>query len=93
MMIYFSKKNKNKKRMLKKYTCNEPWGQVTVHADGTVGPCCNTVGRNLPIGNIFKQTLKEIWLGSKMTNIRESFKNDKPNNICKLCLENEKMNI
>lgn len=89
----FSKKNKNKKRMLKKYNCNEPWGQVTVHADGTVGPCCNTVGRNLPIGNIFKQTLKEIWLGSKMTNIRESFKNDKPNNICKLCLENEKMNI
>ena len=79
--------------MLKKYNCNEPWGQVTIHADGVVGPCCNTVGRNLPIGNIFKQGLKEIWQGSKMTNIRESFKNEKPNSICKLCLENEKMNI
>ena len=26
------------------YSCSEPWGQVTIHADGTVGPCCNTVG-------------------------------------------------
>ena len=87
----FSKKNT--KRLLNKYNCNEPWGQVTIHSDGVVGPCCNTVGRNLPIGNVFKQSLKEIWQGSKMTNIRESFKNEKPNNICKLCLENEKMNI
>ena len=38
----FSKKNKNKKRMLKNIIATNL--EVTVHADGTVGPCCNTVG-------------------------------------------------
>ena len=70
------------------YNCNEPWGQVTIHADGTVGPCCNTVGRNTPIGNIRETSLKKIWNGEKMKKIREGFLNNKPNKICQLCLEN-----
>ena len=78
---------------MKKYNCNEPWGQVTIHADGTVGPCCNTVGRNLPVGNIFNQDLKDIWNGIKMNKIRNSFIENKPNKVCQLCLENEKINI
>ena len=80
-------------RLLKNYNCNEPWGQVTINSDGTVGPCCNTVGRNLPIGNIFENNLKEIWLSKKMSDIRKSFINNEPNKICQLCLENEKLNI
>ena len=41
------KKNMNSSKLvLTEYNCNEPWGQVGIHADGTVGPCCNTVGRN-----------------------------------------------
>ena len=65
---------------------------MTINSDGTVGPCCNTVGRNLPIGNIFENDLKEIWLSTKMSDIRKSFINNEPNKICQLCLENEKLN-
>jgi radical SAM protein with 4Fe4S-binding SPASM domain len=75
----------------KKYNCNEPWGQVTIHSDGTVGPCCNTVGRNLPIGNIKNKTLKEIWDGRVMAEIRQGFINNNPNKVCKLCIDNQKV--
>ena len=87
------KKYDSSKLVLSEYNCNEPWGQVGIHADGTVGPCCNTVGRNLPVGNVLKQPLKEIWQNEKMKEIREGFRNNNPNIICKLCLENEKVNI
>jgi len=87
------KKYDSSKLVLTEYNCNEPWGQVGIHADGTVGPCCNTVGRNLPVGNVLQQPLKEIWQNKKMSEIREGFKNNNPNIICKLCLENEKVNI
>ena len=87
------KKYDSSKLVLSKYNCNEPWGQVGIHADGTVGPCCNTVGRNLPVGNVLEQPLKVIWQNKKMKEIREGFINNNPNIICKLCLENEKVNI
>lgn len=86
-------KKKNQKELLKKYNCNEPWGQVTIHSDGVVGPCCNTVGRNLPIGNVLEQDLDMIWKSPKMKKIRDGFLNNQPNKICQLCLENEKINI
>ena len=79
-------------KKLKKYNCNQPWGQITIHSDGTVGPCCNTVGRNLPIGNIHNNTVKEIWDGLQMNKIRDEFKNNSPNKVCQLCIENEKTN-
>ena len=87
------KKFDNKKLLLKKYNCNQPWGQVTIHSDGVVGPCCNTVGRNLPVGNILNQSLKDIWQGTKMHEIREGFLNNKPKQVCQLCLENKKLNL
>ena len=89
----FKKKFDNKKLLLTEYNCNEPWGQVAIHADGVVGPCCNTVGRNLPIGNVFEKSLEEIWKDKRMQEIREGFLNNKPNKICQLCLENERLNL
>ncbi len=83
----------NKKLILKKYNCNDPWAQVSVNSDGTVGPCCSTVGRNIPVGNILNQSLKDIWEGEKIKAIREGFINNKPNKVCQLCLENKKFNI
>ena len=87
------KKFDNKKLSLKRYNCNDPWAQVTVNSDGTVGPCCSTVGRNIPIGCIHDQSLKEIWQGEKIKAIRQGFVNNKPHKVCKLCLEHKKMNI
>jgi len=87
------KKYDKNKLLLKKYNCNDPWGQVSVNSDGSVGPCCSTVGRNLPMGNILKNSLKEIWEGQKLNKIRQSFRDNKPNRVCQLCLENKKINL
>ena len=81
-------KNKEVPRLKKNYSCSEPWGQITVYADGTVAPCCNTFGRNLPIGNINENSIKEIWNGEKMTEIREGFKNNQPHKTCQICINN-----
>ena len=76
----------------KEYHCNEPWGQVTISSDGSVGPCCNTVGRNIDIGNVLEKGLADIWNGKKMLEIRNGFLKNNPHQICKLCLDFEKIN-
>jgi len=81
------------KKTIKNYDCSEPWGQVTIYSDGTVAPCCNTVGRNLPIGNIKKNTLSEIWNGLEMKKVREGFLKNNPTNVCKSCIENSQSDL
>ncbi len=83
----------NIKGSIKNYDCSEPWGQVTIYSDGTVAPCCNTVGRNLPIGNIKENTLSEIWNGPQMTAVRRGFLQNNPSNVCKSCIENSQSDL
>ncbi len=81
--------NKSKKVLSNKsYFCREPWGQVTVYSDGTVAPCCNTFGRNLPVGDINKESIKDIWNGKNLKKIREELKLNKPNDVCATCINN-----
>lgn len=75
------------------YNCNKPWGDMAIYSDGKVGPCCNLVGRMSPIGNIKNQTIHEIWNGSKMKELRDGFKKNSPNTICKICIDSQKVNI
>jgi len=78
---------------IKDYNCGEPWNQISIYSDGTVAPCCNTVGRNLPIGNIKDQTISEIWNGDKMNKIRKSFLNNNPDDVCKACINNSNSDL
>ena len=78
---------------LKNYNCNKPWGDMAIYSNGLVGPCCNLVGRKTPIGNIKDNSIKEICNGSKMTELRNGFKNNNPNDICKSCIESQEINL
>ena len=77
----------------KTYNCNKPWGDMAIYSDGRVGPCCNLVGRMSPIGNVNEKTVFEIWNGEKMNKLRDGFKNNAPNDICKICIDNQEINI
>ena len=84
------KKKYNDKLVLKDYKCSQPWGQVSIYSDGIVTPCCSTVGRNIPIGNVLENGLKKIWDSGAMWKIRSGLLNNKPQKVCKLCLEYKK---
>lgn len=60
---------------------------------GGIGPCCNLVGRKTSIGNIQDSSIEEIWNGSKMSNLRDGFRNNNPNKICKLRIKSQEINI
>jgi len=87
------KKGKEYKDKSKIYNCNKPWGDMSIYSDGKVGPCCNLVGRMSPIGNVKDQTIYDIWNGIKMNELRNGFKKNSPNTICKICIDSQKVNI
>ena len=59
----------------KKFCCPQLWQRMFVHPDGVVTVCCIDSDRNLTVGNVFEQTVKEIWLGKPYKNLRKLHKN------------------
>ena len=71
------------------FTCNAPWQQLVIRANGDVLPCCSFYGTEMIVGSLRKSSLYEIWNGSQMRKIREELFN---NNFsfspaCKNCSE------
>ncbi len=75
-----------KKHIAEQFKCNKPWQRLIIRTDGTVLPCCTFHAVRLPMGNVFRQGISEIWTSDKMRNLRnmhrsgEYYKN-------KTCLE------
>lgn len=67
----------------KRASCNLPWVQIFVQADGEVFPCTDTLGYSL--GNLFEQTLDEVWNGKAMREFRKDFYSN-PTKECKKCV-------
>ena len=55
----------------KKFCCPQLWQRMFVHPDGVVTPCCIDSDRELNMGNIKKNTVKEIWHNDKYQNMRK----------------------
>jgi radical SAM protein with 4Fe4S-binding SPASM domain len=66
--------------------CPYPFNSLHVWADGTVTPCCTYYGKALPIGNVEKDTLADVWQGEKLEAIRDEFRQNKLNPVCRVCL-------
>lgn len=67
--------------------CRQVWEKVYIYYDGRVSPCCNDADlRELIIGNINNQTLKEIY-GGKIIGLRKMHLEDKRKQhpICGKC--------
>lgn len=69
--------------------CPAPFNYLTVWATGDVSPCCSFQGKNLFVGNIHRESLKEIWDGKRMAEIREQFRSGELNIVCRNCLGNK----
>jgi len=76
----------NKKNWLS--PCKLLWGPLSVYYDGKVSPCCKDDDkRELIIGDLSKQTLKEILNGEALKNLRQLHLSDKRKShpICGKC--------
>jgi uncharacterized Fe-S cluster-containing radical SAM superfamily protein len=53
------------------FDCFEPFKRLTVWAYGGTGPCCGFPGIVYNVGDFSTRTIKDIWDGEEMSNIRD----------------------
>jgi len=66
------------------YRCFEPWYDMMINPDGTVARCAAYTTRNEPV-SVKKSSLKEIWFGEFLNQIRENIINNKMMEGCNPC--------
>ncbi|BDD05004.1 twitch domain-containing radical SAM protein [Aureibacter tunicatorum] len=66
--------------------CIMPWVHFHSTYQGTVQACCNA---NIKFGNINQQSIDEIWNGDDIKNIRQNFLENKKDNRCSICYNQE----
>jgi len=54
-----------------KFCCPQLWQRMTIHPDGMATICCLDTLRRSEIGNVFKQSVKEIWLSDEYQRLRD----------------------
>ena len=66
--------------------CGYPSQRIMVASDGTCYPCCVDTDGTMPVGDIKKQSLLEIWNGEPMVKLRKELRSDKfSSGICQKC--------
>ncbi len=66
--------------------CPYPFNTLNVWANGDVTPCCTFYGKALVLGNVAENTLKELWDGDRINEIRRELVSGNLNPTCHTCL-------
>lgn len=71
--------------------CPQPFQRLVIARDGRVSPCCADWNQKYIVGDVFKESLSNIWSGSKITKMRKIQNEVKLDNIdiCKNCYVKE----
>jgi len=76
----------NKENIIEKGRCLALKEQVAILVDGTVVPCCLDNNGDIPLGNIFKESMEDILNKPKSITIKKNFENGIITcNLCKTC--------
>lgn len=68
--------------------CRVPWQSMTVTWDGDVVPCCFDYNKKYVLGNIYNNTLCEIWNDKPINMLRNEFLSENITNaLCANCSE------
>ena len=68
--------------------CMYPWIHLHAYPDGRAYPCCNAK-YEYPIGDMHKDSMKDIWNNDNMRGMRKAMLDDKPLRECTKCYEQE----
>jgi len=87
----FDKMTVKEKKLLteNKSFCMLPWIHLHAYPDGRAYPCCFAFDP-YPVGDLNKQSLKEVWDGEKMREMRLRMLNGKKSRECIKCYDQEK---
>lgn len=66
--------NKERQQLTERKHCPQPYRRMIVGWNGTVYGCCNNWLKEYPVGDFTKQSLKEIWNGDRMKQLRKHAK-------------------
>ena len=72
--------------------CMIPWIHMHGFPDGRAYPCCLSEPQH-PIGDLKKNTMREIWNQDPLKQMRVNMLNNKPCKECTKCYEQEKSNL
>jgi radical SAM protein with 4Fe4S-binding SPASM domain len=70
--------------------CILPWVHLHTWPNGNVFPCC-LYNSEYPIGNVGKNTLRELWNSDVLKNLRKEMLENKNPDSCKRCRMQEEM--
>ena len=70
--------------------CMLPWSHLHAFPTGQAYPCCLGEMKH-PIGNLREQSLKEVWNGEPMRELRTNMLSEKKSEVCNRCYEQEDM--
>lgn len=68
--------------------CAYPFNSLHVWSNGNVTPCCTFFAKNegLVVGNIAEESLRQIWEGDRIKEIRRQLLTGDLNPTCRVCL-------
>lgn len=76
----------NTRIRLKQNPCKHLWNNPAIHWDGTVCPCTYDYNEKFGLGDLKRDTFKNIWFGAPYRKIRRHFRtNWRELNICSEC--------
>ena len=89
---------KDSHRAGSRLACTFPWYCLTIFFDGKVYPCPQDFMGKMPIGDLNRDSIKEIFSGTKIRKLRRMFKSktvaeDLPCNSCDRLIRNTFMGI
>jgi len=66
--------------------CGYPSQRITITSAGLVYPCCLDLCETMPVGDINKQSIMDIWNGKELKQLREELRNNTfKSETCKSC--------
>jgi len=65
--------------------CINPWMSVSIQCNGHVTSCCVAQGDDIIYGDLKTQTLREVWAGDAVENMRTKMRLGAYPEVCKKC--------
>jgi len=73
-------------KKIKNCFCSNPFNSLAIWSNGDVSPCCSFYGLKLIVGNVYSDSIENIWHGDKISKIRQQIIGKKFNTACQRCL-------